>query len=226
VAGTAYWMGANTFWMSSGNNAEPIPNVNDIREYVFGSLTVLNRFQCHAVYNAEFNEIKFIWTAEGDTAPSMYVIYAIDSRTWAPGTTTRTAGANFTQGDTRPFMADSDGHIYLHEEGVNADGAAIRASLTLAPYVLSQGLEHLDIEGIDFDTHNQVGNIELTINTYDRLRDGVVEDTETETIAADAGLTDLRTSGRYIGMDIVSDEVDGHFQLGSPSLYVKKSGRR
>jgi hypothetical protein len=226
VAGTAYWMGANTFWMASGGSVAPMPNVNDIRDYVFSTLTVLNRFQCHAVYNAEFNEIKFTWTVEGDTAPSMYVIYGIDSQTWAPGTTTRSAGANFTQGDTRPFMADIDGHIYLHEEGVNADGAAIRASLELAPYVLSEGLEHLDIEGIDLDTHEQVGDITLTINTYDRLRDAAVEDTETETVADDAGMTDLRVSGRFVSMTLVSDEVDGHFQLGKPVLLCKKSGSR
>ena len=226
VAGIAYWMGANTFWMASGGSVAPMPNVNDIREYVFGTLTTLNRFQCHAVYNPEFNEIKFIWTIEGSNTPSKYVIYAIDSHAWAPGTTTRTSGANFTQGDTRPFEADPDGHIYLHEEGVNADGAAIRATLELAPYALSEGLEHLDIEAIDLDTHEQVGDIELVVTTYDRLRDTAAEDSEIETIADDAGLTDLRVSGRFVGLTLTSDTVDGHFQLGKPALHAKKSGSR
>mgnify|MGYP000364245139 CR=1 FL=1 len=88
-------------------------------------------------------------------------------------------------------------------------------------YVLADGNEHLDINAIDLDTHEQVGNIELTVNTYDRSRDATVEDTETETVADDAGATDLRVSGRYISMEIVSDEVDGHFQLGKPVLFKK-----
>ena len=72
-----------------------------------------------------------------------------------------------------------------------------------------------------------VGDITMTIDTYDYLNDSTFEDTETETVAAvDSGAIDFRVSGRYIGMTLSCGSLGSYFRFGKPVAFIKPSGRR
>lgn len=222
--GIAYWMGHDNFWLYNGS-VLPIPHVDDIKRYVFDALRREYAFECVACFNAKFNEIWFFYVAVGTDEPGLYVIYQIDSQCWAAGGLTRTASTFFTHGDTRPFMAGQDGHIYLHEDGKDADGEIIEASVTLAPYALQQGGQNLEIDGIDADFHEQSGDIEVTLTGWDRLRKPVI-DTQTKTVAEDDSLVDFRVAGRFVGMTVRSATIGGHFRFGKPTVYTQPHGDR
>lgn len=226
AGGMAYWMGLDNFWMYNGS-VLPMPNVEDIRKYVFDNLDPNAAFQTAAIYIPKHNDIMFTWTALGDTIPTLYVIYHINDQCWSPGTTDRVSGTNFFQGDSRPYMGAATGFIFQHENTFNDNGAAMRCELNLAPYAMNEGGFIVDVESILVDTKDQVGDITCTVNGWDRLTDSVPADTDMEIVPdTDAGLTDFRVSGRYLEMNLVSDVVNGYYRYGKPVAWIKQSGRR
>jgi hypothetical protein len=223
--GVAYWMGNNTFFQSSGGPAQPIPNVQDIRDYVFNNLRTTHGFLCAAVFIPKFNEVIWFYVPTGSDEPGLYVLYSINDQCWAVGTLSRVSGAHFARGETRPYMASPEGHIYLHEVGYNDDGAAMTARLELAPYSVGNGSQSIEIDGIEPDFQDQVGDVSLTIEMRDRLRGDVI-DTQEKVIEPDTELSDFRVGGRYVGMVIESAELDGYFRMGTMQALGKATWRR
>lgn len=226
AGGIAYWIGQDTFWMYNGS-VQPMPNVEDIRKFVFDTIRIEFGYQCTALYQPQYNEVWFFYTINGEENPTLGVIYSIDNQCWAPLDFGRTAGAHFTQGDTRPFLAHSDGLIYQHEVGFDDNGAAMPWSLTLAPYALNSGGAHMDIMFVIPDFKDQVGDITMTIETKDYLNDSALEDTETEIVAAtDSGAIDFRVSGRYVGLVLGATAAGCYMRLGVIVAWIKPSGTR
>jgi hypothetical protein len=158
-------------------------------------------FQSFAVYNPVYKEIYIGYSDTAGQPPNKYLLFSMTDQCYAVGSLTRVSGTHFTQGDTRPYFADSDGFIYLHENTNDADGSALPCTITLAPVALQEGLRNLNLEAILFDFFEQVGDITATVNTYDRINDASPMDTETE-IVTDSGnpYTEFRVNGRYVGM--------------------------
>lgn len=222
--GIAYWMGHDSFWLYNGAVQE-LPNVDSIKRYVFDALRREYAFECCAIFNARFNEIWWFYVATGQQEPGLYVIYHIDQKCFSVGTLTRTAATYFTHGDTRPYMASDDGHIYLHEETNDADGVAMEASVTLAPYALENGGKIIEIQGLEPDFHEQSGNLSVTLIGYDRPRNSPI-DTQTKVIPDTESYTDFRVAGRYVGMTIVSNSLGGFFRMGKPTVETQPNGER
>lgn len=222
--GIAYWMGHTTFYLYNGA-VQKIPNVDDIRDYVFKNLRSEYGYLCWGMHVDEFDEVIFFYVPIGGSEPGFYVSVNIKDYSWAAGQMERSAGTFFTHGDTRPYIAKSDGHIYLHEEGYNADGEAIEAFITLAPTSLQSGKANLNIDGMNIDLHDQVGDVEVTLEAWDRLRHPTI-DSQTKTVTEDDDLVDFRVCGRYAGMTIRSNAVDGYFRFGKPDVLISSNGTR
>ena len=230
VDAIAYWQGADNFYFYNGGTVAPMPNVEDIRKYVFDSLPVQLAFLCHAVYVPKYHEIWFFYPTIGDNNPTHYVIYSINDQCWATGTFLRASGTHFTQGDTSPIMAGNDGFLYNHDpiaDTFNDNGAPLTWTLTLSPYAMQEGLQSMDLEGILFDFFQQSGNISATVNTFNRLTDAAPMDTQNQVIPATlAGLTDFRLSGRYVGLTLTSSDLGNYMRYGKPVAYLKPTARR
>jgi len=142
-------------------------------------------YQCCAVFVPRFNEIWFFVTVQGQTNPTLGVIYSIDQQCWAPLYWGRCGGTHFTQGDTRPIMGDGITRLLFQHENTNdADGVALPLSMTLAPYALSKGgrFSYI-IEYMVADFFQQVGDITQTLTSYDRMDEDPLE-TEVDNITA------------------------------------------
>lgn len=239
VDGVAYWMGSDNFYLYSGN-VQQMPNAEDIRKYVFDAIPPTLGYQCSAVYVPKYREIWFFYPTTNATNPTNYVIYSINDQCWSPGTANfysslgvtagRASGTHFTQGDTSPLMAGTDGYIYNHDplnDGYNDNGQPLTWTLTLAPYALREGQQSLDVEAIMLDFYNEAGTVSVQVNTYDRLNDAAPMDTETESVGPlDNPYTEFRLSGRYIGMTMSSSDLGNHFRWGKPVAWVRPTGRR
>lgn len=226
AGGVAYWMGQDTFWMYNGS-VIPMPNVEDIRKFVFDHVKVDYGYQCTALFNPKHNEIWFFYTVEGQTTPTMGVIYSIENQCWAPLYFGRSSGTHFTQGDTRPYLGQSNGYIYQHEVGYDDDGQVMPCNIRLASYALNEGGIRTDVESIIPDFRDQIGDISMTVTTWDYLNDTNHEDLEQDVIAPmDTGNIDMRVSGRYIGLLLESNSMGCYFRFGRPVAWVKQSGRR
>jgi hypothetical protein len=239
VAGVAYWMGADNFYVYNGT-VSPAPLVNEIRKYVFDGIDTDYVYQSHAVFVAKYNEIWFFYTTKGNVNPSAYVIFHINDQCWSVGTglfyssagvtAGRGCGAHFTQGDTSPVMGATDGYFYNHDPlgGIYDDnGQPLTWSLQLAPYAMSNALVNLDIEGIELDFFEQSGNITATVNTYDRMTDIAPMDTDTEIVPdVSAGITDFRVSGRYISLSMSSSDLGNYMRMGRPVAQGRATATR
>jgi hypothetical protein len=229
VGGVAYWIGQDTFWTYSGT-VTPMPNVDDIRKFVFDTLRTDYGYQCSAIYNPKYDEIWFFYTPTGQSNPSLGVIFSRTEQCWAPLYYGRCGGTHFTQGDTRPYMGDPTTFLlYQHENGYDADGVALAFSATLAPYAMSKGGRfNMMVEYIVPDFFQQTGDLTLTFTSWDRLNDSVSIESESETvIATDSGTIDLRISGRYVALLIAGGTALGAYvRLGQPVAFVKPMGDR
>lgn len=227
AGGIAFWMGADTFWMYDGGSVRPMPNVEDIRSFVFRELDVNMVYQTTSVFSPQHNEVWFFYTVSGENNPSKGVVFSIENQCWAPLDFGRAGGTHLTQGDTRPYMGTGDGFIMQHEIGYDADGEVLPASLTLAPFAMSEGYVHMDVEYFVPDFKDQVGAVTMTVTTMDRLNDSHQEDQESESIAVmDSGTIDLRVSGRYLGLMLESNSSGCYFRFGKPVAFIRPSGVR
>lgn len=227
VGGIGYWAGTDNLWLYNGT-VMPLPNVEDVRRWIYDQLDVNLGYQCNVSYNPKFNEVWMFFTIEGQTTPTIGVIYSIDQQCFAPLYWGRVGGTHFTQGDTRPYFGDANGYIYQHENGYDDDGDVLAYSWTLAPYSLTKGGRFNQmVEYLVWDAKDQVGDVTLTVNTYDRLNDSTVLETETETMEAeDSGTIDLRIAGRYIAVAMSGSSAGCYARMGLPVAFIRSIGDR
>lgn len=238
VDSIAYWMGPENFYFYNGS-VQPMPNVEDIRAYIFPNIPENVAFQASAVYIPKYHEIRWYYSPSGSTNPSAYVAFHINDQCWSAGTanfysnaTTTTghaSGSHFTAGDTSPVVAGTDGYLYQMDEAASVDdnGQPLGWTLTLAPFALKEGTQNADLEGIRFDFFDQSGAITVTVNTYDELTDAVPMDSQTSTVPATlAGLTDFRLSGRFTSLTMSQSVLGGYMRLGKPTAFIRPSGTR
>lgn len=226
VGGIAYWMGTDNFFMYDGT-VRPINNVEDIRRTIYDSLDQNYAYQCTATYIPKFNEVEFAYTIIGQQNPTKCIVYSIDQQCWWPLSEARHAGTNFTQGDTRPYIPESDGFLYQHENTNDENGVAMPWTLTLAPYALSEGRTWYDVQSIIFDFFQASGTINVTVNAYDYINDGVTPiDTDTEAWVAGTEISDIRVSGRYLGIVISGSDLGQYWRWGHPVAMVRQAGKR
>ncbi|HWW46324.1 MAG TPA: hypothetical protein VNZ94_00595 [Xanthobacteraceae bacterium] len=222
--GIAYWMGHTDFYLYNGS-VQKIPNVEDIRAYVFGHLRAEDGYLAWGQYLPKHDEVIWVYVALEEEEPSYYVLLNVNDFSWATGRLFRSSGTNFSHGDTRPYLAGYDGHIYLHEDGVDADGHAIETVIELGPVAMANGKANLNIDGINADFEGQAGDLEVRFDAWDRLRNPTI-DSQTKIISEADDLVDLRLSGRYVGMTIRSDIAGGYFRFGKPDVLVSSNGTR
>lgn len=225
VAGTAYWMSPKAFYMSGGGAPAPIPRQGEIQDWVFQNLTEAQQLKCMAAFFEEENEIWWFYPAGGTDEPNRYVMVCLDDYSWSIGTMARTAYTRLSTGGSRPLMAGTDGYVYEHEVGTDADGAALEATVEYAPFSLGEGLQNMECLGYIPDMERQTGDITLTISTWDRYRAGTPF-TETLTFDNNDGIVDARSDGRQMGFELTSNVVGGDFRFGRPQILVKAKGTR
>jgi len=236
VGGKAYWMSPDNFWMYDGA-VQVMPNVEDIRRFVFNTLNIDNSYQCTATHNPIHDEVEFFYTPMGQTNPTKSVTFSIKDQAWAPhdwaglSLPARASGGSFEQGDTRPILAGTDGFLYQHENGVDASGAPLPYSWQIARYPLGGNSRVLsEVQGIETDFNNMAQTMTITVASYDRLFDGSVQteplETDSQVITTNEGYLDFRISGRYLQLSGASSDLGSNFRMGQPQAFLMPIGQR
>lgn len=225
AGGVSYWMGSDNYWMYDGS-VHPMPNVEDIRRWIFSQMNINQGYQCNATFNPKNDEIWFFITITGQNEPTLGLIYSIADQCWAPLYWGRTGGAQYTQGDTSPYFGDVSGFIYKHETGLDADDASLPYSMTMAPLGLSKGGRfNYNVEYLVNDFFEQVGDVTQTLTAYDRIDKTTTMETSTEVIApTNSEPIDCRIAGRYISVMISGDGFGCYARLGIPVAFIRRMG--
>jgi hypothetical protein len=227
AGGIAYWMGTDNFWMYDGS-VHAMPNVEDIRRWIFDLLNIDQGYQCSATYNPKFDEVWFFITVIGQQEPSLGLIYSLGEQCWAPLYFGRTGGAQYTQGDTSPYFGATDGFIYKHETDFDANGVALPYSMTLAPFGITKGGRYnYLIEYVVNDFFEQMGDVTQTLTSFDRVNQSKVPEQLVSVLAAtDSEPVDCRISGRYVSMTVSGSDLGCYVRLGIPVAFIRRIGDR
>lgn len=235
TGGIGYWMTPSNFMMYDGS-VHPMPNVEDIRKYVFDNINITQTIEISAGYNPIYDEVWFNIPLFGSATPNTLIVFHRVDNCWTiHQNITRVSMTNFVNGDNRPYLGDVSGIIYQHEigndnsigTGGSVSASPITSTITLSPYAIQEGLHSMDVEGILWDFFQQTGPVNATVNTYDRLTDLAPMDTETEVVPdSQAGLSDYRLSGRYVGFTLTQSTLGAYLRLGKPAAFIKPSGVR
>lgn len=226
VEAMAFWMSENNFWMWAGY-AQPIPNVQDIRTFVFDNLNKEQQFKSFAFLNSRYNEIWFVYPHGDSTEPNRYAAVDLDTYAWILGTWDRSAAAVYETGETRPVLFGQDGYAYVHEVIENPDdnGAAMNAYIEAAPLQMDDGNRLIDVFGFIPDFKRQTGDMSLYIYGLDHPRDSVLM-SDMITIEDTSKREEPRVAGRQVGFKMTSNVVGGDFRLGEPQIEIQGAGSR
>lgn len=229
INGVAYWFSGHHFHMYKGGVLY-IPNQDDIRQFVIGELDTDSLDKTVAFHNRRDNELQFhyVSTSSPDAEPDKYVAVSLVDHSWTTGTLGRTAGYKWRDDLQGLLLFGNDSKIYDHEltTSYNANGSAMTSTLTLGRQTLTRGQKWVDIMGVIPDFFAQTGDVDITVNTYDRPQSSSTYDTDSATLTTTSEIEDLRMSGRHYGFVLSQAVVDGNWELGKIALELVTSGGR
>lgn len=216
--GVAYWVSDGAFFQYDGAISR-IPNSEDIAEWIFNQLRALYNVKCFASIIPRYSEVWFFFVVGNNVEPTIYAVYNIEGQFWFHGTMARTSIARLA-GQHEPIMASSDGYLYEHETGVNADGAEIAWSLESAPFAL-QNYKWVECFEIQMDMQEHVGSINIIIDCYDGTNKNTVP-IQTETVAAtpDDASVYPRIAGKQVAVTFEGSGVNCNFRMGVPDFVI------
>ena len=227
----AYWMSQSAFYLYDGS-VRRIPNSDDIAEWVFSQQRLYYGTKNVAFYNERFNEVWFLFVPDGDSEPTTYAVVNLNDFSWVTGMLTRTAAMSMGGADTRPILACTNGHLYIHETGLDGycyDGVngvlPIDAWIEAAPTQIGEGDEDIEIIGVNGDWGRITGDVTVEFTCYDGSGETAI-DSGTVTMVAGTATEDLRICGRLISFIMRSNTLGGDFRAGNFSFTLKTSGGR
>lgn len=221
--GVAYWASDSDFHASSGGVPVALPS-SDIRQWFFERLNINQRDKVIVGTIRKYNEIICFYPAGDDLENACYVKFNVKEQLWDVGELPRTAWLD-NPIFLNPIAAGTDGTLYHHESGHDADGSPIRSYITAAPWDLGEGDEHVDILGIIPDFHELAGTMQIHL-----LTKYYPNEDETESEAYQATRTtrviDTRETGRQVGFRLTNEDLGGRWRLGALRLDIRPTGSR
>jgi hypothetical protein len=225
-----FWLSGSDLYLYNGA-VDTAPNFQDVRGWFFRMFRRDKAHKAAMSYNAKKNEVQLHYTSTDASENDSYLLLALDTLSWAPGTMAgdwgHTAMAVRRNPTKSVYAAHADGYVYEHENGTDADGAALPAYIENSLLGLSNGYVDLDIIGYQPDFERQIGDIVLKVSLYDRPRKEQLDDPvdeQTFTIGETDDLVDMLMGGRYAKFRLTSNEVGGDFRLGVGQFEIGGAG--
>lgn len=218
--GDAFWMSTFTFFMFSGGGIVEIPNVSDIRDWLFKRLNQQQNWKCNCYYSSKRMEVRWHYILDGEFEPAYYVAVSLEDFSWTNGTYQRNAVVEQSGINPKVYGIDKEGYVYLEETGVDADGAPMPAFIESAPIDQNDGNSLVDMQGYIPDFQRQAGSIELTLTSWDKPMETNPVEIQEFTIEQGKGIEDMNMSGRQVSLRLETVELGGDFRLGQHRVEV------
>ena len=243
AANLTFWMGEDKFYYYDGRvNTLPCP----LWQWVFYNINKNQHYQIFATTNEGFDEIWWFYCSEGSETVDRYVVFNYVDKIWYYGTLGRTAWLDtpLRNNPVATGYAGTNGELYSHESGVDADGSAMNAYITSADFDLQDGYQFQYgwrmIPDIKFDGSTSAAP-EVTVSltprefpgsNYGTAKTGDVVSannytaTRQYTVQQFTNQLPIRVRGRQMAFKIESNTLGTQWQLGVPRIDFKADGRR
>tara|TARA_R110000751_G_scaffold124868_1_gene226357 strand:- start:768 stop:1172 length:405 start_codon:yes stop_codon:yes gene_type:complete len=125
-----------------------------------------------------------------------------------------------------PYMAGTDGYLYSHENGVDANGGVFTASITSAPFDLEDGERVLELRRIVPDiTLSSGGSVFFQVKH--RRYPVATQTTETrQQVTETTSKLDYRVQARQVSLTVSNDGIGDDWRLGDVRMDITPGGFR
>lgn len=221
--GVVYWMSEKDFYYYDGAPKE-LPC--DVWPTVFDNINFVQRGKTFAGVNRQYGEIWWFYCSAGSSEVDRYVTYNVDERAWSFGTMARTAYVGDSSIESVPYGTSPDGYLYDHETGVDADGAAMEATLESYDIEIGNGemLAHVGMMVPDFKV--LTGSISLSLSAKKYPHSQSPSSSTTVTITQDTEYINPRIKGRQVSMSFRSSALGDDWRFGTMRAGVRGHGKK
>ncbi len=233
-----YWMGAEEFYVYSGN-VQRLPC--SVRDYVFSDINSDQLEKVTASTNTAFSEIWWFYPSASSTECDKYVVYNYQQQIWYYGSMNRTCWLDRGV-ESFPIAASTDHALYLHERGFD-DGSTTPASAITA-YIESSQMSMGEGDNFVFlrklipdltfrDSTAVSPSATMTLQTRN-YPGGAYLQTNSKTVTKTASVpveqwtneVNVRLRGRSFAFKIETTDTGVGWRLGSPRVEVQPDGMR
>lgn len=241
ASNVTYWMGQDKFYAYSGR-VETLPCT--LRNHIFQNLNYNQTPQIVCGTNEGFNEVWWFYPSKDSNINDSYVIYNYLEQIWYYGTIERTAW-NDSSLRTYPQAADYDSelkisYLYNHEFGVDDGVLGMEAYIQSNDIDLDDGnnfmLSKRIIPDVSFTGSNRDVNPTPTavLTILPRSFPGApytTEDSDSQQVIETSvdeytNQVFIRARARQMAIKISSTDIGVKWQMGSPRVDARPSGRR
>ena len=238
--GRSFWMGNDSFYTFDGS-VQKLPC--SVEDFVFNDIDEASQKDTFAGLNTEFNEVTWFYCSNGSNVINRSVTYNYLENVWYVGTLARSSwfdkgvyefpqATEFENTDTTATISTITGvtagrsFLYSHENGNNADGAALTSSITSGEFVIPEAGERLmSIKRFIPDFKDQLGdvNVELNFKLYPSSASTV---NGPYTVSPTTTKIDTRARGRQASLKITSSAINTKWRYGTYRADVQPDGMR
>lgn len=245
AAGVTYWMGDEKFYRFDGRTQTL---VCDLRLFVFSDFNYEQKDQVFASTVEQFNEVWWFYCSENSTTVDRYVVYNYVDNAWYYGTLARTAWIDASTVSSVPIAAAYNQKLIYHETGV--DDGADPVQLPINAYITSSETDIDDghnfgfiwrvLPDITFENSTSASpSVTMTIlplqnsgsgynvpQSEGGSSNGSVVRSATVPVEQFTEQVNIRVRGRQIALKVESNALGVQWQLGTPRIDIRKSGRK
>lgn len=233
LGNTVYWMSQREFFvMPAGGAPRALPCT--VWDFIFQNLDTANAYKIRCAPNSMFGTIAWHFpSAGGNGENDSFVEYNAVEGEWTTGqypTTGRSAWIDQSVFGA-PIGGTPTGLIYQHEQGYNADGAAMNPTFTTGYFAISTGEEFCFLDQFEpdfkFGTQGASPTATLLITLY-----SVAYPADTPrvygpyTVNQAKRFITTRARGRQIALECQSQDLDSFWRIGLCRYRFSPDGRR
>lgn len=212
--GNIYWMSNNNFHVWRGGNVEVIPSntssESTVLRYVFDDINFSQKEKIFAWYNEEYREVWFHYPSLSSNEPDRIAKVNIDDFVWSIDQLPRTAAEYPNIIEQTPYLIDSSGVLYLHENGLNDDGGAFSWQLTSRR--IFGGTDMVQLSAIIPDL-NLSGSFTMRVTTREYPLSSDLTD-KSYTVSSATDRISAEQNGRYWQFDLTGSATDQELEFG------------
>ena len=239
VNGIAYWMGNDSFFLYDGA-VKKIPC--SVQDHVFDSISPSSLTEVYCASNADYNEVMWFYADSTSNVINKQVVYNYLENLWYVGSLDRTtwsnssiysvpyasqfvAGSSATSTPTVQGLKTGRSFIYAQETGTDDDGSAMVASIESGDIDIGEGDNFMSIRRILPDFKNQVGNVDITMQT--RPYPSATQTTHGPfEITTSTTKQDTRIRGRQLSLKLESNATGENWRYGTLRVDMQPDGKR
>lgn len=229
--GLVAWMGDSNFYIYDGV-VQVLPC--EVWATVFEDFNRVQGYGVACVLNEPFREVTWYYPSANSDFNDRYVTFQYEDGAWYYGSLGRSAAMNRSPAFNTPYAADggegdSDTErwrIYLHETGVDADGAPIEAYIESWDMYLQGSDLHTHVRQLIPDFKRLEGDIDLELRVKRRPQTPTYTIKSYTAIEDDREFISVRARGQQIAIRWESSDLGDDWRLGDMELMVTPHGRR